>query len=773
MKLKSKWHKLLLGAGCLTLIAPIAAACSSNSKLVFSNYDGYIDQDVANELANEHKENGLTYNSHDNNEVIPGLIKLKTVDVAVVSAYTVVGLAKNKLIQKIDWSQFNIINPETKKKITTVDELASIYTKEVWAFSSVYDHLLGDIDQDGKPDRLIEYMVPYFFQDFIFAYRGKKIDHLHNPNTTWENIYQELTRKGADNRFLKENEAQIGTADKPHTIKANKSKITLIDDSRTVYDLAKIMDHEGKKRDQVIAEANKQIKELQDEIQITKELIKTPNLSEDIVQQNKERLANLEARLNFYKLNLKPNVSLPKNSTVTEIVDKFNNITNHFKDLPADSHNLKASSNDLINELATGQFAAGLSYNGDISFALNGGEYLSDDASSEYENIRPNADNFHFIRPKNTLKVLDGFVISNFIDPVNIDATYKYINDISFSGLNLPDYDGSPAILRWDMKIHRNKTDKEIQDYENSDINQTEEGELLNDMGYIYKSMRNFDYVAYTPVLRSIYDHLLDADEGYYGANSFQEDEFKKRLVKAFLKNGQAKYTHKKERQTKHANLSTLAELVMHLHSKYKEENKPFSLTNEMLDDVYKKLTLVYELKNKQEGNEPVEIETVVDQNNETEIDLSSLEQDQEYVLTSVKNSDGTELALDAFNSIKSITKKENAENLTATLAANYDQIKEEDKIVNQIKTALANLGVNLDNKYKETIFKTLNEEVYKDIDQFIEQKQKLYALQREIMKVDFSADPNSNDPALIEFPTNDLSLANLKLAYIDFKKKA
>lgn len=774
MKLKSKWHKLLLATGCLTLIAPIAAACSSNSKLVISNYDGYINEDVANELANQHKDNGLTYTYHDNNEVIPGLIKSKTVDVAVVSAYTVVGLAKNKLIRKIDWSRFNLINPETKEKIKTFDELASLYTKEVWAFSSAYDHLLGDIDQDGKPDRLIEYMVPYFFQDFIFAYRGKKINHLHKPDVTWNQIYQELTRKGADNRFLKENEAQIGTDNKPYTIRANKAKISLIDDSRTVYDIAKIMEHEGPKRAKTIHEANNQIQELESEIKITKNLINTPNLSASIIKQNKDKLANLEERLNFYKLNLHPNVALPKNSTVTEIVDKFNNITDHFKNLPVDSHNLKTSSNDLINELATGQFAAGLSYNGDISFALNGGEYLPEGTDlPEYKNIRPDANNFHFVRPKNTLKVLDGFVISEFIDPYNLNATYEYINDLSFSGLNLPDYDGSPAILRWDMKIHYNKTDKQIQDYENSPDDVEEVGELMKDMDYTYKAMRNFDYVAYTPVLRSIYDYLLDPNEGYYGHESFQEDDFKKRLIKAFLTDGQAKYTHKKERQRKHADLTTLAKLVMHIHSKNKEENKPFVLEDSMLDGIYKKLTLVYELKNKQENSEPIEVETIVDENNQIELDLSSFEQKQEYVLVSAKNSDETELDLNAFSRIKSINKQADQDSLEATLDPNYDQIKEEDKLINKIVTTLKSLGVELDSNYRKDIINKLKTKVYNDIDSWIENKQKVYAMQREIMKVDFNNDQNKNDASLIEFPTNDLSLANLKLAYVDFKNKA
>lgn len=125
----------------------------------------------------------------------------------------------------------------------------------------------------------------------------------------------------------------------------------------------------------------------------------------------------------------------------------FINITDHFANLPKDSVALRESSNDLLNELAIGKNCwRALSYNGDISFALNGGEYLSDDSNSkQYLNAKPTADNFHIVRPKNTLKVLDGFVISNMVDEKNETALYDFLQQVNFSGLSEQDYDGSPV----------------------------------------------------------------------------------------------------------------------------------------------------------------------------------------------------------------------------------------------------------------------------------------------------------------------------------------
>ncbi|MBR2857884.1 hypothetical protein IKE96_01585, partial [bacterium] len=68
---------------------------------------------------------------------------------------------------------------------------------------------------------MLEYCVPYFMQDFVFAYRGNKLNLSNEAN--FYDIFKYLI-----------NDANFNT---------KNSSIMMIDDSRTVFDVCKLIEN--------------------------------------------------------------------------------------------------------------------------------------------------------------------------------------------------------------------------------------------------------------------------------------------------------------------------------------------------------------------------------------------------------------------------------------------------------------------------------------------------------------------------------------------------
>lgn len=604
MKKQNKW-KIALGLSSLFFVAPIAAACSSNdSKLVLGNYSGYMDEDVASELADEYSDYNLSYSFHDDNEVLGGLLSSKVVDTPVGSAYEIARLAKKGLIKKIDWSRFNL-KKKDGTKVVGVEDLKDIFSNEVWEISNTYTSYLGDIDKDNKNDLLLEYMIPYFYQDFIFAYRGDEIPQLAAVNNpTWSDIFEVIA---TNKRFSFKNEVNLGLGknDSPILIKANKSKVDMISDARTIFDVAKIMDYEKERLVPTVENIEKQINSIKEEIQKTKQNISNAKASnqDTIASENEARLKKLETRMRFIDREKDVNVLLADDSSTRYIESKYDNILNYFKNSSPNTITLKGNSNDILNDLALAEVAGVIAYSGDIAFAINGGEY-QDTANQNFYNNLPTSNNIHVVRPKTTFSVLDAFMINSKISKENEDVVYKIINDVVFSGINSEvDEDGNPGIFKWELKELRNKSDKELVDYHKKveDImngrlpDEEIEGTIVDDHGYFYKSMRNFDYVNYSPVLRVIDDYVKDDQDGYLGDNSLLDDVFKETLIDIFKID--VKYQTIKQRVNKHQNTDKLVELFKFIYNEHKDSNDDYMFLKEHLDVVYEELTILQQIK--------------------------------------------------------------------------------------------------------------------------------------------------------------------------------
>ncbi|WP_051675813.1 type 2 periplasmic-binding domain-containing protein [Ureaplasma canigenitalium] len=783
MKKKLNKKALFLSLGLLLPTSVILSSCTTTNKLVVGNYDGYMSEEIITEASEQFNKNNLSFNYHDNNEVVAGFLQSRVLDTVVVSSYEVVKLAKLGLVKKINWASFNLINPTTNKVIKDVAELENIYTPEVWNMIAAYDVELGDIDKDGKPDRLIEYMVPYFFQDLIFAYRGKEIKELSKPDVTWTDVLKYINENNPDNRFRFDNETNVFLDEEnDFYIEKNKSKVVMIDDARTVYDLGKILDHEGDNILKTEKENEKQI------IDISKNITMITNsLKEAISDSEKNRLQNelnrLENLLTFYKANTSPNVNLPNSSTIPFIDQKFDNILNVLKDSPVNTIKLKTSSNDVLNDLSLINAVGAIAYSGDIAASFNGGEYINDEASEYLKKRTPTNENFHIVRPKNTLKALDGFVMSKFISQKNEEAALKFVDKLSFEGLNNKNEEGGSDILREDLIIHRDKSNDEINEYETSQNNETETGNIFDDTGYFYWPLRNFDYVAYTPALKSIFDFVVDKKDGYLGDNGALYELISNRIREHILDDEKIKYTTKKERQTKHKQLESLINLLINVFNFYDngdDETEPVQeIREDLLKKTYQNYSLVYQPVGVSQPNsdEQVLLTNTIALGNTIQLDLSQFNKNIEYELVEVKKvtDDGEEIIFkkgnkdDTFIELLHI---KNIENKKTNFTLNIKNPDNSSSIYHHFVQFYDTFNVpkNTESVLIVDIYRILVQHIFYNLKaEFIEQKDFNEKL-RDIYKVRF--DISKNDDNLIERSTNDLSVGNLKIAYLKFRDK-
>lgn len=128
---------------------------------------------------------------------------------------------------------------------------------------------------------------------------------------------------------------------------------------------------------------------------------------------------------------------------------------------------LNSDSNFILNDFADPKgSSAGIMYNGDLLYAIQGGDNSSDKKLFDATNV-------HFIRPKNTLIALDMMVINK--NTKYEDEAYEVIKKVALDGLS-----------------------------DDEDITETN-----SDGSYIYGPMINFDHIQYTSPLKQITDYVL------------------------------------------------------------------------------------------------------------------------------------------------------------------------------------------------------------------------------------------------------------------------
>ena len=433
-----KWAKIttwvagatVISAGIIAL--PFSLSMVGTSEFVFGNFQSYMSTDVMDQLQNEYDVNWQYYAT---NAEIPTYIKNKTLDAAVASNNMIAQLAVEGEIQPIQWQRFGLKyeDPKTRtiKNVETYKDMQYIVSPVTWELCSTLAkeaHLPG-----GDEANLLEYCIPYFMQDFVFAYRGPKIEQLADDASFYD-IFNYITNKSIPNNpFL-----------------AKNSSVMMIKDARTTYDVAKLIE------------------------------AKRNNVPEDKIQINPDKKSWL--------------VADEKNSGYAPSIQSITNTYKNISDYYANSGNRNAitfnsDSGIVLNKLASNEIKGAFLYNGDAVYAAAGGDVSNGGQNlPEFGDDITNPENeFHVIIPKDNLVAMDGIVFNSSLSGKKLDEAYDLAYQISLSGLNPGD-----------------------------DLNAKVDDE------YKYLSVRNFDFVNYTPCYSKL---LTFAKNDYFGISNSKEDK--------------------------------------------------------------------------------------------------------------------------------------------------------------------------------------------------------------------------------------------------------
>ncbi len=388
----------------LLIVAPLSAtlvSCSSvdKNRLVYGNFESYMNAEVERYLQTKYD---VTFDSYETNEQILSNLKNDSMDIVTPSTYMDVSLIKENLIQPLNWSKFKLGN------INNVEDLIisknPIFTNSTIKAMSAYGDLNGDniivpydslfnnnneLKQNGpydiikngikttipnligkdskKPgaldlfseDSLLNWTVPYFLQDNIFAYRGPEIktwgtkNKRTNDKIDWLDILYTMSH---DSRFYKAKTPNLG----------------MVDDSRTIYSIPRLMQDENK--------------------------------------------------------NVNPQSDAPGTFQKVEIKDVENTyklFVDNFRNSPSDIL-LNSDSSVILNKLSRDEIKGGIMYNGDVVYSVIGGD----------DGIDIKADDIHYVRPEKTLAALDTIAFNKNLKGVKLDAAYNIVGTVMFDSID-------------------------------------------------------------------------------------------------------------------------------------------------------------------------------------------------------------------------------------------------------------------------------------------------------------------------------------------------
>lgn len=295
--------------GILSFAAVTISSCANEAQtnLVFGNFESYMSPDLQNEL--QDKYSNLSFDYYSSNENMISNFKNGTYTIGVPSTYALIELAKSNQIQKIDWSRFGLHMPDDPtKQITTATDALSLFSEPVQNILQGYKTSFGI-------DNLLEYSVPYFFQDYIFAYRGPKIDEFSDPLNppTWSNILD-----------------YVGT----HPERFNNGRFGAVEDERSLFSVAKLI---------------KNVEE------------STPGAPISVNPKINDPKPSIDDYINVFE-----NLSSGNRINATTLGDNPVPIF------------LNSDSNAILNRLALGTLNGAMLYNGDAIFSALGGDVVSD-----------------------------------------------------------------------------------------------------------------------------------------------------------------------------------------------------------------------------------------------------------------------------------------------------------------------------------------------------------------------------------------------------------
>lgn len=175
-----------------TLVSVVSTACGAGEPtLVFANFESYLAPQLRNSLYTDARIAPIQFDYYQTNEDMMANFRNGTYSVGVPSLYTVVTLIRERLLAELDWSTFGL------EGINNATDALQLFIDPVKNALQAYD-----VDGDGQADNLLRWCVPYFFQSYVFAYRGPEIASLatstNSTNPSLETIIRAIAN---DQRF--------------------------------------------------------------------------------------------------------------------------------------------------------------------------------------------------------------------------------------------------------------------------------------------------------------------------------------------------------------------------------------------------------------------------------------------------------------------------------------------------------------------------------------------------------------------------------------------
>ena len=201
-----------VGVGIIVL--PFLFFLKPANDFVFGNFNSYISEEVRKELTDQHN---IKWQYYGSNAQIPTFIQNKTLDIAIATNNTIGKLIDEKLLKPIPWEKFEI-KKENGTIVQSYLDLKDIVTPAVWNVCEIIAQSINGVDN------ILEYTVPYFMQNFVFTYRGKKIQEL-SENSSFKEIFNHISK---DPSFT----SKLGN-------------VMMIEDARSVYDVSRLMNEEA------------------------------------------------------------------------------------------------------------------------------------------------------------------------------------------------------------------------------------------------------------------------------------------------------------------------------------------------------------------------------------------------------------------------------------------------------------------------------------------------------------------------------------------------
>ena len=341
----------------------------------------------------------------------------KVYDIAIPCGYEVVALYKRGWLEKINWGKFGLKNPITAELIDTTDEVMNLIAEPVRIAISEMNESFRTYLEDNSFN-ILDYAVPYFAQSFMFAYKGNKLD-----------FYKYGTNEITDKPTWTDIFYTISPANENLDPRFNQSvtgRTGMLDDAKSLYDISRIIET-------------------------------TINGSDPFAATNK----------------------MPKDSTVDDLINTFNYLSDNFKKKKGSWFALNTDSGIISRNLADHKYGyeAALTWSGDALYSALGAEEFEPYTGEQIRIQRPygtSLDEIDFVVMNN----------KNDKDPTRLDRIYKVVYDICLDGVfAAPTKDG---------------------------IGAEEDGH------YKYWSMQNWDRVNYTPIWKSIYDYVVDEQSDYW-----------------------------------------------------------------------------------------------------------------------------------------------------------------------------------------------------------------------------------------------------------------